>query len=357
MARDVLALATTSLAAHFYFEIWDQKFMELVCPAGNFPSLKAAIDSGADAVYLGLQDDTNARHFPGLNFNQNNLGKGVQYAHARGSRVFMAINTYAQNGGFERWQHAVDTAADAGVDALIIADLAVLDYAASHHPDLSRHLSVQGSATNTAALRFYHNHFGIKRAVLPRVLSIRQVASVAEQSPVDLEVFGFGSLCIMVEGRCLLSSYVTGESPNLSGVCSPAKFVNWEDNKDQLKSRLNGVLIDRFEKGENAGYPTLCKGRFNVEGKTDNALEQPTSLNTLQLVPELQSIGIKAIKIEGRQRSPAYVSKVTKVWRQALDAIETRPADYHVRQNWIRNLASVSEGTQTTLGAYDRPWL
>lgn len=331
--------------------------MELVCPAGNLPSLKTAVDHGADAVYLGLQDDTNARYFAGLNFNQKNLSKGIQYAHTHGCRVFMAINTYAQSDGFSRWQQAIDTAAEAGIDALIIADLAVLDYAASHYPDVNRHLSVQGSATNTAALRFYHDHFGIKRAVLPRVLSIKQVASVAEQSPVDLEVFGFGSLCIMVEGRCLLSSYVTGESPNLSGVCSPAKYVQWENTQNELNSRLNGVLIDHFKKDENAGYPTLCKGRFKVENKTNNVLEEPTSLNTIELLPELQSIGIKAIKIEGRQRSPAYVSKVTKVWRQALDAVEKDPANYQLQQNWLTDLASVSEGSQTTLGAYDRPWM
>lgn len=331
--------------------------MELVCPAGNYPSLKTAVDCGANAVYLGLQDDTNARHFAGLNFNQKNLTKGIQYAHARDSRVFIAINTYAQSTAVKRWQYAVDTAAEAGIDALIIADIAVLDYAANRYPDVNRHLSVQGSATNTAALSFYHNHFGIKRAVLPRVLSIQQVASVAESSPVDLEVFGFGSLCIMVEGRCLLSSYVTGESPNLSGVCSPAKYVKWENIQNKLTSRLNNVLIDRFEKDENAGYPTLCKGRFQLESKTSNALEEPTSLNTIELLPQLQSIGIKAIKIEGRQRSPAYVSKVTKVWRQALDAVKAQPTNYQVQQHWIKDLASISEGSQTTLGAYDRPWM
>lgn len=331
--------------------------MELVCPAGNYPSLKAAVENGADAVYLGLQDDTNARHFAGLNFGANNIAKAVDYAHSHGSRVFMAINTYAQSAELNRWQRAVDVAADNGIDAIIVADLAVLDYATQRHPDMARHLSVQGSATNTAALSYYHNHFGIQRAVLPRVLSMQQVAAVAELSSVDMEVFGFGSLCIMAEGRCLLSSYVTGESPNLSGVCSPAKSVRWEDNHAQLTSRLNDVLIDSFEKHENAGYPTLCKGRFSVEGEIGHALEQPTSLNTLSLLPDLDNVGIKAIKIEGRQRSPAYVAKVTKVWRQALDSLSAQTSSYRVRERWARQLASVSEGTQTTLGAYNRPWL
>ena len=113
-----------------------------------------------------------------------------------------------------RWQASVDKAAELGIDALILADIGVMDYATRQWPELRLHLSVQGSATNPEAIRFYHEHFNIRRAVLPRVLSLNQVRQVAVHSPVPLEVFGFGSLCVMVEGRCLLSSYVTGRSPN-----------------------------------------------------------------------------------------------------------------------------------------------
>ena len=118
---------------------------------------------------------------------------------------------------------------------------------------------MQGSATNYEALNFYHEHFGISRAVLPRVLSLTQVEQVLEKTPIEIEVFGFGSLCVMVEGRCALSSYVTGEAPNTNGVCSPPKAVRWVETAQGRESRLNGVLIDRYESGENAGYPTLCK--------------------------------------------------------------------------------------------------
>lgn len=330
--------------------------MELVCPAGSLPALKKAVDGGADAVYLGLRDDTNARHFAGLNFDDRRLGEGVEYAHAHGAQVFMAVNTYAQAAGWRRWEQAVDKAAGLGLDALIAADIGVLDYAARRHPALRLHLSVQGSATNPDALSFYHEHFGIRRAVLPRVLSVTQVARVAEHSPVELEVFGFGSLCIMVEGRCLLSSYVTGESPNTFGACSPASAVRWEQKGPALDSRLNGVLIDRFQQGENAGYPTLCKGRFNVNGQVYHALEEPTSLNTLELLPRLQGMGIAAVKLEGRQRSPAYIEQVTRVWRAALDACAADSAGYRPHEDWLRTLAGLSEGSQTTLGAYHRSW-
>ena len=330
--------------------------MELVCPAGSLPALKAAVDNGADAVYLGFRDDTNARHFAGLNFNERTLVQGIDYARQHGVRIFIAVNTYPQPSGWSRWQAAVDHAAELCVDALIAADIGVMGYAAEAHPDLPLHLSVQGSATNVEALKFYHRNFGIRRAVLPRVLSLAQVRQIAEKSPVDLEVFGFGSLCVMAEGRCHLSSYVTGESPNSCGVCSPAKSVRWQETAAGRESRLNNVLIDRFGANENAGYPTLCKGRFQVGDTIYHALEEPTSLNTLDLLPQLAAIGIKAIKIEGRQRSPAYVAQVTQVWRAALDECARNREHFVSRKAWMDILTEVSEGSQTTLGAYSRPW-
>lgn len=330
--------------------------IELVCPAGNFPALKEAVNNGADAVYIGFKDDTNARHFAGLNFNEKNLPKAIEYAHQRGTKVFVAINTYPQPDGWSRWQKAVDTAADLGVDALIMADIGILDYAANKHPQMNRHLSVQGSATSYESLKYYQQNFGIKRAVLPRVLSVSQVAHLATQSPVELEVFGFGSLCIMAEGRCHLSSYVTGESPNTCGACSPAKSVRWEKTPQGLESRLNNVLIDRYDDNENAGYPTICKGRFTIGKNTFHVLEEPTSLNTIEILPELDKIGIKAIKIEGRQRSPAYTQQVTQVWRQAIDHYYADPDNYKPQPQWSAALNKVSEGSQTTLGAYSRPW-
>jgi putative protease len=330
--------------------------MELVCPAGNLPSLKAAVDNGADAVYLGFRDDTNARHFAGLNFGPDKVAQGIEYARKKGVKVFLALNTYPQPSGWERWQQAVDHAAELGVDAMIAADIGVLDYATERYPDLNLHLSVQGSATNYEALQFYKDHFNVRRAVLPRVLSIGQVQHVVEHSPMEIEVFGFGSLCVMVEGRCILSSYATGRSPNTYGACSPASHVEWRETSQGLETRLGGVLIEKVGKGENAGYPTLCKGRFDVGGNTYHAIEEPTSLNTLEVLPLLKKAGVVAIKIEGRQRSPVYVAQVARVWRAAIDACERDPEHFKPTAEWIAELGKVSEGTQTTLGAYHRPW-
>ena len=138
------------------------------------------------------------------------------------------------------------TAADLGADAVIVADPAVMAYACEKHPNLRLHMSVQGSATNYEAINLMKDLFGIRRAVLPRVLTIDQVQHVIENTDVEIEVFGFGSLCVMVEGRCILSSYATGESPNMQGVCSPAKAVRWEQLPDRMDVRLNHVLIDRY---------------------------------------------------------------------------------------------------------------
>jgi putative protease len=330
--------------------------IELVCPAGSLPALQAAVDNGADCVYIGLRDNTNARNFAGLNFDAGAAANGLKYAHRSGAKVFLAINTYPQPETWHRWTHAIDSAAGMGFDAVIVADAGLMEYAARTHPGLRLHLSVQGSATNYEAVNFYHQHFKIQRAVLPRVLSIAQVEHLIRNTPVEIEVFGFGSLCVMVEGRCALSSYATGDSPNTTGACSPAKAVRWQQTAQGLESRLNGVLIDRYAAAENAAYPTLCKGRFEVSGETYYAIEEPASLNTLELLPKLTEIGVAAIKIEGRQRSPAYVAQITKVWRQAIDRCREQTTSFSVRPEWDQALRHVSEGQSQTLGAYHRPW-
>ncbi len=333
-----------------------QKLPELVCPAGSLPALKAAVDNGADTVYFGYKNDTNARNFAGLNFDQKAMVEGIGYAHSRGKHVLMAINTFPQPGREADWHRAVDGAADLGVDAVILADIGLLDYASKRHPDLRLHLSVQGSATSYEAVNFAHREFGVKRAVLPRVLTLAQVELVIQNTPVEIEVFGFGSLCVMNEGRCWLSSYATGESPNTVGACSPAKYVKWERSPGQMSTRLNGILIDRCADNEPAGYPTLCKGRFEVAGETYYALEEPTSLNVLEILPEIVKIGVSAIKVEGRQRSPTYVAQVTRTLRAAIDELGRDFEHFKVKPAWQAELAKVSEGVQATLGAYSRPW-
>ncbi len=332
------------------------KKIELVCPAGSLPALRAAVDHGADAVYMGFRDATNARNFPGLNFDEKAAREGLRYAREHGRKVLLALNTYPQPQKWTLWTGAVDKAAELGVDALILADAGLMRYAAKTHPQLRLHLSVQGSATSYEAINFYREQFNVQRAVLPRVLSLPQVKRVIDHTAVEIETFAFGSLCVMVEGRCYLSSYATGESPNTCGVCSPAKAVEWRETAQGREVRLGGVLIDRYRAQESAGYPVLCKGRYQVNGELGYAIEEPTSLSVLGILPELIRIGVSAIKVEGRQRSPAYVAQVTKVLRQALDSAEKSPDSYLPRSEWVAQLDRVSEGSTHTLGALDRAW-
>lgn len=318
--------------------------------------MRAAVDHGADAVYIGFRGESNARNFPGLNFDAAEAAEGIEHAHARGARVFVALNVYPQSETWTLATETIDQAAALQADALILADPGLMRYAAERHPHLRLHLSVQGSATNWRAIEFYRREFGIQRAVLPRVLSCTQVARLIERTSVEIEVFGFGSLCVMVEGRCALSSYVTGQSPNTHGVCSPAHAVRWLETPEGLESRLNGVLIDRYSSSEAAGYPTLCKGRFKVEGHTYHAIEEPTSLNALDVLPTLIQSGVKAIKVEGRQRSPAYVAYVTQLLRRALDECTSVGARWSPPTEIVDGLDKLAEGRTHTLGAYHRPW-
>ncbi len=323
---------------------------ELVCPAGTPAALRTAVEAGADAVYVGLRDDTNARNFPGLNFSRKELGEAVTYAHQYDAKVLLAVNTFARAGDTQLWRKAIDDAARLRVDALIIADIGMADYAARTHPELRLHLSVQAAASSPEAICFYVREFGIRRVVLPRVLTVPEIAALNKEIPCETEVFVFGGLCVMAEGRCALSSYVTGKSPNMNGACSPASHVAYKEEEGEMVSRLGDFTINRFASGENAGYPTLCKGRFAVGSETGYIFEEPTSLNASELLPDLLEAGVTALKIEGRQRSRAYVRRVVEDFRSAISALEGQAT---TRRD---NLDSLSEGQTQTKGVYKKTW-
>lgn len=324
--------------------------LEIICPAGTPASLKVAVDERANAVYLGFRDETNARNFPGLNFSRAELKDGVDYAHNNGCQIFIAINTYAEAGRQELWRKAIDDAATIGVDAIILADIGLLAYAKKTHPDARLHLSVQASASTPEAINFYVENFGIKRVVLPRVLTMQEVAAIASKAAIETEIFAFGGMCPMAEGRCSLSSYITGKSPNRNGICSPASHVEYKQEPSGLATKLGGFTINRFSSNENAGYPTLCKGRFEANNKISYIFEDPVSLNVMDMIPEIVASGVKAIKIEGRQRGKAYVRDVVRGFRQAIDAF------YHGKAAPISDLLKLSEGQKNTEGAYERKW-
>ena len=323
--------------------------MQLICPAGTPAALRDAVDLGADAVYCGFRDETNARNFPGLNFSRGELEREIAYAHSRGTHVLVAINTFMRAGSEHLWEAAVDDAVRLGADALILADLGLIAYTADRHPQARRHLSVQAGAANADHIAFMVEAFGIKRAVLPRVLSLSEVAALTREVPCETEVFVFGGLCVMEEGRCSLSSYATGLSPNMHGVCSPASHVRYRKDGDDMVSMLGDFTINRFGAGEAAGYPTICKGRFTAEGRDGYVFEDPVSLDALAHLDTLHKAGVSALKIEGRQRGRAYVAQVVKEIRRRLQSGGGETADTDV-------LRKMSEGQRTTEGSYDRRW-
>ncbi len=322
---------------------------ELICPAGTPAALRAAVDAGADAVYCGLTNATNARNFPGLNFSPRALEDALPYARERGTKVLLAVNSFATAPGDGLWEEAVDIGARLKVDAVIVADIGVARYAAQNHPGLRLHLSVQAGASSPEAIRYYCEQFNVKRVVLPRILTVPEISAIHEEIPCEIEAFVFGNIGMMAEGRCSLTNYVTGVSTNMDGVCSPASAVTYaEDEAGNLSAKLGAYEIDCFEKGESAGYPTICKGRYFTPARTEPyyAFEEPISLNLSSLLPELISAGVTALKIEGRQRSRSYVKAVVSAYRRAVDAI------MQGREPDLSTLISLTEGGKQTEGAF-----
>jgi putative protease len=299
-----------------------KKKIVLRSPAGNLDSLKRAIGAGADAVYIGFQSETNLRNFPGLNFSHEDALKGVQYAHEKEKEVYITINTYPQDSQLQRCFEAVDIASSIKADAIIATDIAVMDFIRKKYPYLNIHLSVQAGVSNSKSINFYKEKFGISCVILPRFLNLDEIKRIREYTDIELEVFVFGSLCANHEGRCNLSSYITGESCNSKGACAPAEFVQLDEDKEgNLIYRLNNKLLNKYEDGEIADYPTPCKSRLKnpITGQVYYAFQDSVSLNTISILPRLAKIGVDAIKIEGRQRTASYAEGVTRIFRSAID--------------------------------------
>src|SRR3990170_4910537 len=330
------------------------KRVEIVAPAGNLSSLKAASESGADAVYTGFNDETNARNFEGLNFTVPELEEGRFLLRKKGKKLYLAINTFPQADGFSKWKDAVDSAVKINPDAIILADTGVLSYARNKYPGINIHLSVQASSSNHESIGFYKKHFNIKRLVLPRVHTVEEIKALRQKTGVEIEVFALGGLCINIEGRGYLSSYVTGASTNTEGACSPSRFVRFVSNADGgMSITLNNMTLNRLGRDESSPYPTCCKGRYiRPDGEYAYAFEEPESLNILEVLPGLMDAGVAALKIEGRQRTKTYVAAMTGVLREAIDACYKDCAGYKVRPEWSARTVATFEGTRETLGSY-----
>ncbi len=325
--------------------------IEINAPAGTLEALKAAVEAGADAVYFGFRSASNLRNIPGLNFSVDEAAQGVRLLHEAGAKAYVTVNTFPTDGQVAACLDAVDDAARVGADAVIAADPAVLDYVRSRHQSLDLRLSCHAGAADADSIAFYSERFSVRAVVLPRVLSLADIADIRRSTDVELEVFGYGSLCANYEGRCCLSSHITGVSANSLGACAPAEMIELEEGPPgRTFVRLAGTLIDIQEPGAARSLPTPCKGLYREAptGRSVRAFMEPVSLNAMPVLDELADAGVNAIKIEGRQRSPTYVRSATAVWRAAIDRLGADAEEDSM--DAAQRLTALAEGGECTLG-------
>ncbi|HQP10873.1 MAG TPA: peptidase U32 family protein, partial [Candidatus Omnitrophota bacterium] len=264
---------------------------ELVCPAGNWSSLIAAVESGADSVYFGVKG-INMRRMA-ENFEISEMKKIMAYLHERGKKGLLTVNTIILNDELDTIRQVLRAAKDAGVDAVILWDFAVLTMA--RELGLAVHISTQASVSNVKALEFYAN-LGAKRLVLARECTLEQIREIKRQIrekniPCGIETFIHGAMCLTISGRCFMSLYSHGQSANRGECTQPCR------REYEIKS------VD---------------GDENFIIGPDYVLS-PKDLCSVDFIDQLIEAGIDAFKIEGRMRSPEYARIVTEVYREAID--------------------------------------
>ena len=268
---------------------------ELLAPAGDLERLRYAVNYGADAVYCGLPE-FGMRSAP-ANFTPEQLAEGVIYAHARGRKVYLTMNTLPTNEEADRLPEAIRAAAAAGVDAFIVADLGVLDACKTYAPQIDVHLSTQVGITNYAAATAAYK-MGAKRVVLARELSLQDIAIIRDKTPpeLELEAFVHGAMCVSVSGRCLLSTYRTGRDSNRGQCAQPCRWKYYLHEENRPGSM--------YEIGE---------------GKDGTYILNANDLCTAPFLDLICKAGVDSLKIEGRAKTFYYVASVTAAYRQALD--------------------------------------
>ncbi len=253
--------------------------LELLSPAGSMEALHAAVCNGADAVYLGV-DSFNARR-GARNFTLQELPEAVRYCHIRGVKVHLTLNTLVSDRELPQVAELVAAAARAGVDALIVQDFGVVSLCRQIAPKLPLHASTQMSIHSLEGVR-QAAALGVSRVVLARELSREEIAQICRSSPVEIEVFVHGALCMCYSGQCYMSSVIGQRSGNRGQCAQPCRLP---------------YGYDRFEEK----YPLSLK---------DNCL--------VQYLHDLDRLGVASIKIEGRMKRPEYVATVTGIYRSAL---------------------------------------
>ena len=273
-----------------------RKVPELLAPAGDWERLRMAVLYGADAVYL-AGTSFGMRAFAG-NFSPEELPKAVAFAHAHGVKVHCTVNTMPRNHEIVGIPAHLELLQDAGVDALILADLGVFTLAGKYAPRCERHVSTQQSIANCECARAWYD-LGASRVVLARELSLAEVAEIRAKTPPELEIetFCHGAMCVSYSGRCLLSNYMTGRDSNRGECAQPCRYQY--------------ALMEEKRPGEY--FPVF-------EDEKGSYIMNSRDLCTIDHLPELRDAGVDCLKIEGRAKSAYYAAIVTGAYRHGLDA-------------------------------------
>lgn len=276
--------------------------MELLAPAGNFEKFLTALHFGADAVYL-AGNRFGLRAFAG-NFSDKEMQEAVKIAHSFGKKVYITLNIIAKDEDFDGLKEYLEFLQDIKVDAVIVADIGVMEFVRKYAPKIDIHISTQANIINSYTAKFFAD-LGVKRLILARELSLEQIKNLRKNLPkeVEIEVFVHGAMCMAYSGRCLLSNYLTGRDSN-HGECVQA--CRWKYYVREV-SRDDELEVQEDEKGSYI---------FNSK-----------DLNMLSHLQELKDAGVDSIKIEGRMKSSYYVATVVNAYRMALDMLPERPTE------------------------------
>jgi len=262
---------------------------ELLAPAGSRASFEAALKAGADAIYLG-GDAFGARQ-SAANFDDASLSEAVRDAHLLGVRVYLTVNTLVYDHERNALEAFLDRMAAIGMDAWIVQDFGVLEWARSRYPQMEIHASTQMAAQNVEDVKAL-TALGVKRVVLPREMRLEEVRTIVDQTGAELELFVHGALCVSVSGQCYMSSMIGGRSGN-RGQCAQSCRQAYD-------------LID-LETEESVG------------GNTGIYRLSPKDLNTLDHIGDIMDAGVTSLKIEGRMKGPEFVYQTVKAYRTAID--------------------------------------
>ena len=302
---------------------------ELLAPAGNLEKMKMAVLYGADAVYLGGKA-FGLRAFGG-NFTYEELKEAVDFAPARGKKVYVTVNIFPHNSDMEKLPEYLRYLQEINVDALLVADLGVFMLCRKLIPDMELHISTQANNTNWATVNAW-KELGAKRVVLAREMSLREIREIREKCDVDLEMFMHGAMCISYSGRCLLSNYFTGRDSN-RGSC--AQSCRWKY-----------ALVEETRPGKYFPIEEDDRGTYIMNSKD------------MCLMPHIKDViesGVDSLKIEGRMKSVHYAASVTKAYRLAIDSYFADPENFTVKKEWMDELEKVSHRAYTTGFYYHQP--